>query len=146
MSDDLVERHEERLGEHSKRFADHIQRINELEERLAQLEQVVDTDVGAIRYEQLTKQDKVRKVRIALVNRAGGSGTARMTYGEVQSLLNNRPSPGHAYDLMELAGECDGFDYQRPDGPDNRIVVNMDDVNDDALIHAANNEDQRVPA
>lgn len=123
-----------------------VETVESVEQRLTELEQVVDTDVGAIRYEQLTKQDKVRKVRIALVNRAGNSGTAKMTYLEVQSLLNNRPSPGHAYDLMKAAAKMDGFEYQEPSGPDNRIIVKMDAINDESLIHAANNEGQRVTA
>lgn len=116
-----------------------VERFNDLAETVAELRQVVDTDMGTLRYDQMTKKDKVRQVRAYLVEQAKG-GRPFMTYDQVVTLFNGHPSPGHAYDLMKLAGNAEGFEYQEPnDERPNRLVVNVDGVKDDAPFHAANN-------
>lgn len=112
----------------------------QLRDRVAELEQVVDPDPGSVNYEQLTKSQKVHRVRVALVEKAARehNGKTRMDYNDVVWLFDGNPSPGHAYDLMERAGELDGFEYDKPDGGNKRITANLDAVKDETLIHAAN--------
>jgi len=116
----------------------------QLRERVAELEELVDPDPGNVAYEQLTKSQKIHRVRKALLETATRSnGVASMKYKEVMALFNNRPSPGHAYDLMEAAAEIDGYAYDAAGQGrgDKRVRVNADDVNDDRLFHAVNNGD-----
>jgi len=112
----------------------------QLRERVAELEEIVDPDPNSREYEHLTKPQKVHRVRRSLVEKAAQTrGKARMKYDDVQWLFDGQPSPGHAYDLMELAAELDGFAYDQAGGDgQKRIRVNLDAVNDESLIHAAN--------
>lgn len=111
------------------------------QDRLAELEAVVDTDLDALDYEQMTKKDKVRLIQQHLVEEADGTanGKAAMKYNDVKWLFNGQPSPGHCYDLMALAGDESGFDYEEFGGDrTNRITVNLGRVNNVAAFHAAN--------
>lgn len=121
----------------------------ELRESVAELEELVDPDPGATAYEQLTKGQKVHRVRKTLVERADATnGRAAMKYREVMMLFGGHPSAGHCYDLMERAGQLDGFAYDvagNGDG-DKRVRVNLDGVNEDADVHAVNNGTQANPA
>jgi len=67
-------------------------------------------------------------------------GKAWFDYNDVKALFGNRPSNGHAYDLMEIAAELDGFEYGTFHG-EKRLRANLEAVNDDAVLHAANNND-----
>ena len=116
----------------------------QLRERVAELEELVDPDPGNVEYGQLTKAQKVHRVRKALLEAATRSnGVASMKYKEVMALFNNKPSPGHAYDLMEAAAELDGYAYDAAGGGrgDKRVRVDAEAVNDDRLFHAVNNGD-----
>jgi len=120
------------------------ERIDELEGRLAELESLVDPDPGSTEYEQLTKAQKVRKLRVALLEQAENSnrGIAQMKYKDVMWLFDGHPSAGHCYDLMERAAEIEGYAYDAAgngDG-DKRVRVESDAVNDERLFHAVNNE------
>lgn len=126
-----------------------VERVERLEKRVADLEELVDPDPGGTDYQQLTKDQKVHRVRTALVEQATDTrnGKAQMKYGEVQWLFDGHPSAGHAYDLMELAAKLDGFYYDKAGGDgEKRVRVNLDAVNDDALVHAANNDPTETPA
>ena len=91
-------------------------------------------------YEHLTRPQKVRRVREALIRKEiTQNGKAKLDYTDVQWLFDGHSSPGHAYDLMELAGEAEGFRYEEPGSGSNRVVVERDAVNDPALLHGANN-------
>lgn len=126
---------------------DQRDRIEELEDTVERLQQVVDTDLDAKSYDQLTRQDKVREIRDTLVREAmDHAGTARIEYGEVRAIFGNRPSPGHTYDLMELAGEGEGFGYDDADDTPQRVVVDLEYVNDECRVRAANTESQQNPA
>lgn len=122
-------------------------RIDELEETVERLQTIVDTDTDAKDYAQLTRQDKAREIRDSLVREAmRRSGTARLEYGEVRAIFGNRPSPGHTYDLMELAGEAEGFWYDDAEDTPQRVTVELDGVNEDIRVRAANNEPAENPA
>jgi len=118
-----------------------------LRERLAELEEVVDPD-PATEYETLSKDQKVRRVRKALLRDAlNASGVASMTYSEVRAIFDNNVSPGHAYNLMEQAAHMEGFAYDRA-GPQNqgqkRVRVEADSVKDNTLIQSVNKATQSV--
>lgn len=146
MSDDL----EPLVDALRRQLKDRTRRIEELEDRVATLEELVDPDPGGVAYEQLTREQKVHRVRVALFEQATDGRTASMKYKDVQWLFDGRPSPGHAYDLMELAAEADGFVYDRAGNGnatgDKRIRVEPDAVNDERVIHAANNGSEATPA
>jgi len=119
------------------------ERIDELEDTVAELQELVDPDPGSTEYEQLTKAQKIRQIRVALLKEArqNNRGVAQMKYKDVMWLFDGHPSAGHCYNLMERAGELDGFAYDQPGGSggDKRVRVDSADVNDETLIHAVNN-------
>lgn len=121
----------------------------ELKDRVAELETLVDPDPGATEYDQLTREQKVHKVRKTLVqNAARTNGMDAMKYKAVMSLFNGHPSAGHCYTLMERAAELEGFVYDKAGNGrgEKRIRVILGDVNDETLIHAANNATEGVTA
>lgn len=124
------------------------ERIDDLEARLAELEQLVEPDPGTTAYEQLTRDQKVHRVRVALLEQATERHDYTLTYDEVQWLFDGHPSPGHCYDLMELAAEADGYTYETGGHGkgQKRIRVTPDAVNDERVIHAANNGGATTPA
>ena len=134
----LVEALQRKLTFHGDRLDDLEAENEALRERVAELESVVDPDPGRGAYDSLSKSQKVMKVRTAVGKKAAESNNARaqMTYKDVYWLFDGNPSYGHCYDLMERAGELDGFGYQTD--PQRRLVVNMDDVNDETVVHAVN--------
>lgn len=151
MSDALEKRVDalsRRLDWQQEQIDERETRIKELEDRVAELEQLVDPDPGATTYDQLTKEQKVAKLRKTLLRNAMNQGGAStMKYKAVMSLFNGHPSPGHCYDLMERAGEMDGYTYETGGHGkgQKRIRVDADAVKDDGLIHAVKKEVQRTP-
>lgn len=158
MSDDI----EAQLADLEARFdalnrsrLDLRERVESLEDEndrlcecIAELEQVVDPDPNHTDYGQLGTDQKVYRVRRSLVETAGRTGgKAAMEYTDVIRLFNGYPSPGHAYKLMRRAADYDpetdtshfeGIDYDKHSGENQRVLVNLDAVNDETLIHAAN--------
>lgn len=128
---------------HHQDRIDDLEATNErLRERIGHIEELVDPDPGATEYHQLTKPQKVHRLRRTLTEQAATqrNGKARMTYREVMMLFDGHPSAGHCYDLMERAAELDGFAYDTPgDGGQKRVRVKIDGVNDETLLHAVNN-------
>lgn len=125
-----------------------VGRVEALEDRVAELEELVDPDPGGTAYEQLTRDQKIHRVRVALLEQAAAGKHPTMSYDDVQWLFDGKPSPGHAYDLMELAAEADGYAYETG-GYGNgkkRIRVDPDAVNDERVIHAANKGSDAVGA
>ncbi len=120
-----------------------------LRERVNELDSVVDPDPSA-EYDDLTKEQKVRKLRKALLREAmTGTGQAAMQYDEVRALFNMNVSPGHAYNLMEAAGEMDGFGYDTSGGQNQgqkRVTCDAGVVNDESLIHSVNKAVESNPA
>jgi len=127
--------------EGARRQLDYLREENErLRDRVAELEELVDPDPGGTAYEQLTREQKIHRVRVALLEQATAGNAPVMKYTDVQWLFDGRPSPGHAYDLMELAAEAEGYVYETGGHGDGqkRIRVEPDAVNDERVIHAAN--------
>lgn len=115
------------------------ERLNELEAENADLRDRVDTlearvpEPSAADYKQLDKHDKATIVRQKLADTAGSTnGKASMQYKDVITVFDGNPSAGHAYDIMDLAGQVDGFEYGRSPEGEKRLVVDLTDVNDRA--------------
>lgn len=138
----LVEALQRKCNALRERVEELEERKTALEGRVAHLEEVVNPDPNRTSYDQLTKSQKVYRVRKALVEEAAKSnGTAMFTYKEVKWLFDGQPSVGHTYDLMELAGDLDGFNYDE-NHDENRVTVKLPSVNDETLVHAANKAQQ----
>jgi hypothetical protein len=103
--------------------------IEDLQEDIEELRHVVNVDLDGKSYEQLTRDDKVREIQATLLNEAAGRSTqkAAMDYSDVRFLFGGKPSTGHVYDLMQVAGQERGFDYQERNQT-NRLVVDASDV------------------
>lgn len=122
------------------------ERMNDLSERVAELEQVVDPDPGSQDYQQMTKAQKVHRLRVALLEQADDGKIPSMKYKDVLWLFDGHPSAGHCYDLMERAAEADGYYYDTNEGGEKRVRVKPDGVNDESLVHAVNNDPQKTSA
>lgn len=122
-------------------------RLDEFDERLRRVERVVDTDPDRTEYAEMTKEQKVFRIRQELVQNADATdGTWQLTYRDVKALFNGQPSAGHCYNLMEAAAQLDGFEYDRPGEGDAtshtgqyRIRVTTPQVNDTSLFQSVNN-------
>ena len=137
MSDDL----EPLVDALRRQLKDRTRRVENLEERVAELEELVDPDPGGVAYEQLTSDQKVHRIRVALLEQASAGNAPTMKYDDVRWLFDGKPSAGHAYDLMERAANADGYVYETGGHGDGqkRIRVEPDAVNDERIVHAVNN-------
>ena len=148
MTDELtaVKKHVEALNRKLNSAVDRIEDLErenaELRRQVAALQGEVDPDPGSKEYSDLSRAEKVRQIRERLVDVAGAdhNGTAAMKYKDVMWLFDGHPSAGHCYDLMERAGQLDGFDYSAAGGGkgDKRVTVNLDAVKDESLVHGVN--------
>lgn len=139
----------ETLADANRRAINHLRdRVDDLEaengdlrDRVAELEDLIHDDLREFEYHQLTKKDKVRQLQAELKRRAedANNGKASMNYKAVKWHFDGQPSAGHAYDLMELAGESQGFNYEeRGKNQANRLIVNLDAVKADAEVSRVN--------
>jgi len=135
----LVDALQRKINAQARQIEDLEDTLEATRGRVAHLEEIINPDPNTTTYEELTKSQKVYQVRENLVEEAAeGRGVATLEYKEVKWLFDGQPSVGHCYELMELAGELDGFNYEERDEADNRVTVKLDSVNDDTLVHAAN--------
>ena len=151
MSDDLADRvtELEAWQDAAKRQLSHLREENErLRDRLAELEELVDPDPGGVAYDQLTSDQKVHRIRVALLEQATAGNAPTMKYDDVRWLFDGKPSAGHAYDLMERVANADGYVYETGGHGDGqkRIRVEPDAVNDERIVHAVNNASDAVGA
>lgn len=120
-------------------------RIEKLEEKVDRLLRVVEENPEQTAYKEMSRQKKVHRIRCVLLRQAlDSNGTGKMEYKEVKALFNGHPSNSHCYDLMEYAGEMEGFDYQS--NPKKRVVVESNRVTDDAVLVAAKKEYPKATA
>lgn len=122
------------------------ERVENLSERVAELERVVDPDPGAADYDQLTKPQKVHRIRVALLEQAADGKPPAMKYKDVLWLFDGHPSAGHVYDLMERAADADGYHYDTNANDEKRVRVEPDGVNDESIVHAVNNGSKETAA
>lgn len=98
-------------------------RIEELEARVKELEQDAAVKLRYDEYQSLQRPEKVRMVQKSILNRARArSGKHEYDYDDIiWGVFDGEPSADHAYRLMELAGQDDGFEYV--DRPDTKKVL-----------------------
>jgi len=111
----------------------------ELKATVADLRSRVDPDPTGKDYDEMDRDERVFRVRVALARKAMKSnGRATYRYDDVLSQFDQRPSAGYAYTLLELAAAADGYRYGEHNG-EKQLRVNINGVNDDAVFHAVNN-------
>jgi hypothetical protein len=120
--------------------------VEQLNDRLSEIEKLVSPGDGVTPYDEMDKDQRVFRVREYLLQQAVDGTRRSLGYREIKSLFNGQPSDGYCYELMELAGQADGFDYGAKGGGDvqsttgeKAIRVYPGDVNDERLIHTVNN-------
>lgn len=115
-----------------------------LRERIEELEKVVDPNPSRLQWEQMSKSQKVQKIRRNLLQYAKeDGGVAKMNYKEVKALFDGQPSDGHTYNLMEAAADAEGFKYNAPKHGnkvgEKRVLCDLGGVNADASVQSLNN-------
>jgi len=123
-----------------KRIVDLERENNELRRQLAEVQSQVNPNPASKEYDELTRDEKVHKVRRQLVEYAQSdhSGKSSMKYREIKALFDGYPSPGHCYDLMKHASRLDGFTYDENGEGNKRIRVDLEAVKDERCFHGAN--------
>jgi hypothetical protein len=96
---------------------------------------------GGLRYGDLSRDDKVRGVRIAAARRAtSNGGRAAFDAATVErDVFDGHPSPGHASKLVDLAADADGFDVDTRRGK-KRLLVDLGGVTDGAVLDVVDGE------
>jgi len=102
-----------------------------------------DPDAPAIdrkSYAGLTREEKVRGLRIDLARRSMSNGGRYQIDADTvkRSVFDGKPSDGHARELLRLAGDADGFDTVRRQGKE-RLRVDLADVSDTDIRDAVDN-------
>lgn len=106
--------------------------VGDMDEEIAELRRQVEintTDPRDVEYQHLSRDEKVSIIQAGLVEDAKASnGRAAWGYKAVIQRLDGRPSGSHAYKLMELAGQRQGFDFgTSPATNQKRLTVDLAD-------------------
>lgn len=128
------------LVEALRQKANHLtERLDDLEAENESLRERVDTlearvpEPSAVEYERLDKHDKATIIRQKLADTASSTnGKASMQYKDVIAVFDGNPSAGHAYDIMNLAGQIEGFKYGSSPKGEKRLIVTLENVKDRA--------------
>lgn len=127
---------QERLDAMSRLVADLRGRIEDAEEENEQLRNQLDrvaalVDPDDLEVDEMSKQQKVARIREHLVERARSrGGKAALDYNAVVALFDGSFEPPYAYKLMSAAGKVEGFDYSTPSQGNKRVSVDLDRVKD----------------
>lgn len=92
------------------------------------LESLVAPTTGETPYSEMTRDERIRSLRYALIERARDNrfNKASMEYGDVRTWFDDEIPPGTAYRTMKAAAKLPGFNYDEPDGRPNRVTCNLD--------------------
>lgn len=139
---------EERAEAAEKRADEAEERVGELEARVKRLETAVDANPDGKAYDDMDLDERVGAVQHFTVKRAmQNGGKARIDYKDVLALFQDNCSDGYAFKLMRKAAgvyendsEKEGFGFGNNAEGEYRLSVNVEDVNDEALIHAVKND------
>jgi len=90
---------------------------------------------GGLRYDDLSRDDKVRGLRIAAARRAAPRGTGAIHSTDVvDEVFDGNTSASHAAGLIDDAANADGFGTDTKRGT-KRLTVNLRNVDRDVLKH-----------
>lgn len=97
---------------------------------------------GGLSYDGLSRDDRVRGLRIAVARRAtSNGGRAAIDVATVEhDVFDGHPSPGYASKLVGLAADADGFNVHTRPGK-KRLRVDLRNVTDDAVLDAVDGGD-----
>lgn len=114
-------------------------RVDDLEEELAAVSLRISEFDEDRDYDQLTRDDKVGKVREYGFRRAvDGHGRTQLDYNDIKwSVFHGEPSPSHCYTLMELAASARGFEHCDPSEGNEHLAVDADQAKRGAAFYSA---------
>jgi predicted RNase H-like nuclease (RuvC/YqgF family) len=142
QADALAKRALDLVNEKDERIETLEADLDDLRERLATLEGRVTPDPTTKAYNEKTRDERVREIRLTVARKATQTGgKASMDYNGVLMLFNGHPSPGYAYKLLDLAANMDGFTYEKREGTNDRLCVDMAAVSDESVFHAVNKDE-----
>jgi len=100
--------------------------IDDLESELTAVSLRVSEFDDEREYDQLTRDDKVGRVREYGFRRADeGHGRTKLDYNDIKwSVFDGEPSPAHCYTLMEVAGSARGFEHRDDADGNEHLAVN----------------------
>lgn len=108
---------------------DDRRRISALEETVEQLQAEIETltnrvpSAEAKQYDEMDRVDKATVVCSKLRSEADSTGgRAAVKYKDIIRMFDGRPSPGHAYDIMDTAAEQDGFEIGTDPSAEKRLT------------------------
>jgi cell division septum initiation protein DivIVA len=139
----LVQQHQqalERISELEAEVQEHADDRERLIFRIGKLEECLPEERDD--YETYTREDKVSLLKSHLLERAyARDGKASADYDDViWGVFDGEPSRDHAYTLMELAAQADGFHYNTSRRP-REVRVDLDETKAEVdLSHATTNE------
>lgn len=139
----LLQQHQqalERISELEAEVQEYADDRERLIFRIGKLEECLPDERDE--YDSYTREDKVSLVKSHLLERAyARDGKASADYDDViWGVFDGEPSRDHAYTLMELAAQADGFHYNTSRRP-REVRVDLDETKAEAdLSHATTNE------
>ncbi|WP_330633698.1 hypothetical protein [Halocatena halophila] len=143
QADDVAKRAIELVDKQSGAIEELREQNEALQEQVAMLKGRVTPDPATKDYDELTRDERVHRVRTSCVRKASkNGGRAAIDYNDVMTLLGHHPSTGYAYKLLKLAGELAGFTYEKRErGKNDRLCVDLNAVTDETVLHAVNNRE-----
>ena len=129
-----------RLSEEREQRQQLEQTVDELSERIVAMEVRLEAADQEQDYRDLSLDEKVGRVREHLFSRAQASGgRAALDYNDiVWSVFDGEPSADHAYKLMRLAADVDGFDVENPRKGNKKLTVDVRQAKRSAAFSSAN--------
>jgi len=149
MTDDNLRPLVEALQRKLNNAVDRVEKLerenDHLKDRVADLES--RTDLSMIPYREMTKREKIGRVRQYAYERAGDTnGKHAMDYNGVIDLFDGEPSRGHAVQLLKWAARDDGYDYEERSPGNNRLTCDASVVKNHGGFSLANTNEETQPA
>jgi len=111
----------------------------QLRRRIADIEAIIEPNPGSKEYRQMSKDERVLKVRRTLARRAKkNGGKASMDYNDISAVFDEEPSNGYCFKLMKAAKKAQGYEYEKRTDGNDRVKVELAAVNDERVLHAVN--------
>lgn len=130
---DLVNKKDDRIDDLEAENEELRTRVEQLESRAP--------DPATKDYSDKTREEKVSEVRVSCCRKAQqNGGGAAIDYNDVMTLFDHHPSAGHTYKLLKLAANLGGFSYEKRDGANDRLRVDLTAVKDETVLSRVNKD------